>query len=53
MLRSTSTNYMIQKDDVGKAKPSTRTLPHPDWSMGNLDPQMKKVSADVNIEQIT
>ena len=33
MLRQ-SYNYLLQKDDVGKAKPSTRTLPHSEHTYG-------------------
>jgi hypothetical protein len=34
MLRSTRSNYLLQKDDIGKAKVSTRTLPHPEFTYG-------------------
>ena len=37
MLRQ-SYNYLLQKDDVGKSKVSTRTLPHPDFTYGNPPP---------------
>ncbi len=30
---------MLKKDDVGKAKPSTRTLPHPEFPYGLPGPQ--------------
>ena len=33
MLRK-SQNYMLQKDDVGKSKPSTRALPEPEYMYG-------------------
>ena len=29
-----STNYLLQKDDIGKAKPFTHTLPSIDHSFG-------------------
>ena len=29
-----STNYLLKKDDVGKAKPSTRTLPGNEHTFG-------------------
>jgi len=29
-----STNYLLKKDDVGKSKPSVRTLPHAGHTFG-------------------
>ena len=31
------TNYLIVKDDVGKAKPTTRKLPSQDFAFGKPD----------------
>ena len=31
------TNYLIVKDDVGKAKPATRKLPGKDFAFGRPD----------------
>ena len=38
MLRK-STNMLLAKDDVGKAKPSMRTLPEPDFAYGQSVPK--------------
>ena len=37
MLRQSS-NYLLKKDDIGKAKPTTRDLPHPEFSYGMPPP---------------
>ena len=38
MRQSTGFNYLLQKDDIGKSKPTTRTLPHPDFTYGMPGP---------------
>jgi hypothetical protein len=37
ILLGKSTNPLLVKDDVGKAKPATRTLPKGDFSYGRPD----------------
>ena len=34
MSRRAPPNQLLLKDDVGKARPSTRELPHPDFTYG-------------------
>ena len=38
ILLGKKTNVLLVKDDVGRAKPSTRTLPKDEFAFGRPDP---------------
>jgi hypothetical protein len=37
-MRRTASNHLLQRDDIGKSKPSTRVLPHPEHTYGLAGP---------------
>ncbi len=45
VLLGSKTNYLIVKDDVGKAKPTTRDLPSLDFAYGKTDLSKNKEGA--------
>ena len=53
VLLGRTTNYLIVKDDVGKAKPTTRDLPPSDFAFGKTDKNKQEGASVITTSWLT